>query len=46
MLAVGLILETMLWGNDIYVELTYHDTIPVDTIDDLKKVRLLLKEQQ
>jgi|TARA_B110000879_G_scaffold114695_1_gene152800 3-deoxy-manno-octulosonate cytidylyltransferase (CMP-KDO synthetase) len=33
-------------GNDIYVELTYHDTIPVDTIDDLKKVRLLLKEQQ
>jgi len=32
-------------GNDIYVELTYHDTIPVDTIDDLKKVRLLLKEQ-
>ncbi len=33
-------------GNDIFVELTYHDTIPVDTIDDLKKVRDLLKEKE
>lgn len=32
-------------GNDIFVELTYHDTIPVDTIDDLKKVRRLLGEK-
>ena len=32
-------------GNDIYVELTYHETVSIDTIDDLKKVRSLLKEQ-
>ncbi len=32
-------------GNAIHVELTYHDTIPVDTIDDLKKVRELLKRK-
>ncbi len=31
-------------GNEIYVELTYHDTVPVDTIDDLKKVRQLLSD--
>jgi len=32
-------------GNDIYVEFTYHETVSIDTIDDLKKVRSLLKQQ-
>ncbi len=33
-------------GNAIHVELTHFDTIPVDTIDDLKKVRRLLGEKE
>ena len=32
-------------GNSIYVEMTNYDSIPVDTIDDLEKVRALLAER-
>lgn len=33
-------------GNSIHVELTNFDSIPVDTIDDLERVRGILKERQ
>lgn len=33
-------------GNKIHVELTEYESYAVDTIDDLKKIRNLLKEQQ
>ena len=33
-------------GNKIHVEITHHDSIPVDTIDDLEKVRQLLRDKQ
>lgn len=32
-------------GNAIRLEITHHDSIPVDTIDDLEKVRQLFKER-
>jgi len=32
-------------GNSIHVELTNHESIPVDTIDDLERVRSLMKER-
>ena len=33
-------------GNSIHVGITNHDSIPVDTIDDLERVRILLKERE
>ncbi|UTW62954.1 3-deoxy-manno-octulosonate cytidylyltransferase [bacterium SCSIO 12741] len=33
-------------GNSIRIEITDHDSIPVDTIDDLEKVRYLLKSRE
>ena len=31
-------------GNEIYVSITHHDSIPVDTLEDLERVRNLLKQ--
>lgn len=33
-------------GNPIRVAITNHDSIPVDTVDDLEKVRKIVKEQE
>ena len=33
-------------GNQIHVEITHHESFAVDTIDDLKKIRSLMKQRQ
>jgi 3-deoxy-manno-octulosonate cytidylyltransferase (CMP-KDO synthetase) len=33
-------------GNDIFVEQTKYDSVPVDTIDDLEKVRSIFRNRQ
>jgi len=42
-------LEQLRWieaGNKIKVAVSHHDSIPVDTIDDLKRVRKIIGEKE